>query len=139
MELSTTVRNSMLDAIDDDVTTDGYFRLYNQDPDTATGLIKIASCGGNNPFFENAGTGTAGVMSMDNSPAVEDTAPAAGTVTYAGIYDGTAAAANAWLVKLGVDTTGSPDLTMANNTVATTDTVQITSFSITMPAGTPAT
>jgi hypothetical protein len=90
----------------------------------------------NNPAFNNAGTGTAGVMAMDNSPAVQDAAPAAGTVTYAGIYDGTAAAANAWLCKLGVATGGTPDLTMANNTVATTDTVQITSFSITMPAGT---
>jgi hypothetical protein len=36
-----------------------------------------------------------------------------------------------------VATSGSPDITMANNVVATTDTVELTSFSISVPAGTP--
>lgn len=125
----------MLDAIDDDVGATGFFRLYNQDPDTATGLVKIATCAMNNPAF-NAATGTSpSTMAMDASPAVDDTGPSAGTVTYAGLYASSGAAATAWLCKLGVATSGTPDLTMANNTVATTDTVQITSFTISMPAG----
>ena len=69
------------------------------------------------------------------TPAVQDASPNAGTVTYAGLYASAGAADSAWLCKLGVATSGTPDLTMANNTVATTDTVQITSFTITQPTG----
>lgn len=134
MRLTTTVTAAMLDALDAQVGSTGFFRLYQGDPDSAGTLI--ATCAMNNPAF-NAASGTS--MTMDNSPAVDDTSPNAATtgVTYAGIYASSGATAGAWVVKLGVNTGGSPDLTMANNTVATTDTVTISSFSITLAQGTP--
>ena len=136
MQLTTTggATQAMLDALDTEVGTTAYFRLYQGDPDSAG--TKIASCQMNNPAFD-AASGT--TMAMDNSPAVDDTSPVAATtgVTYAGIYPSTAAAAGSWTIKLGVATGGTPDLTMANNIVATTDTVTISSFTITLAAGTP--
>ena len=134
MKLTTTVTAAMLDALNTEVGSTGFFRLYEGDPDSAG--TNVASCSMNNPAFDPA-SGT--TMAMDNSPAVEDTGPSAATsgVTYAGIYGSTSATDGAWIVKLGVNTSGSPDLTMANNTIATTDTVTISSFSITLAQGTP--
>lgn len=132
MQLTTTVTAAMLDALDAQVGSTGFFRLYEGDPDAAG--TKIATCAMNNPAFD-AASGT--TMSMDNSPAVDDTSPSAATtgVDYAGIYASSGATDGAWIVKLGVATGGTPDLTMANNTVATTDTVTISSFTITLAQG----
>ena len=130
MQLSNTVRDSILDAIDDDIGTTGYARFYTSGLSTL-----LASCPLNNPAFAAASSGS---MALDATPAVEDTSPAAaGTAARLCFYTNNTASAGAWLLQLGVAASGSPDITMSNTTIATTDTVQISSLTITCPAGTP--
>lgn len=130
MQLSTALRNTLADAIDTDIGTTGKARFYTTG---LTTLLASASC--NNPAFGNAATG---VITLDVTPAVEDTSPAAaGTCVRLGFYQNATATSGAWRFMLGVATSGSPDVTMANNVIATTDTVQISSLTITVPAGTP--
>ncbi len=136
MQLSTTVRNSISDSIDDDIGATGHVRFFVSGGATPT--TKCASATLNNPAFDAAGTGGAGVIQLDVTPAIEDTSPAAaGTVTRLCFYTSATAADNTWLLQLGIATGGAPDVTMANNTIATTDTVQISSLTITCPEGTP--
>ena len=133
MELSDTVRASILNAIDDDIGTAGEVRFF-----TAAAATEVAAINLNNPAFLAAGAGTAtsGQMDLNTTPALEDTSPAAaGTVDLLRFYASTAATNGAYLLNLGVAATGSPDITMSNTTVATTDTVQLTSLRISCPAG----
>lgn len=130
MQLSNTVRDSILDAIDDDIGATGRARFY-----TASLTTLLASCPLNNPAFAAASAGT---MALDVTPAVEDTSPAAaGTAARVTFYTNATATSGAWLLQLGVATSGTPDITMSNTTIATTDTVQISSLSLQCPAGTP--
>ena len=130
MQLSTTLRNTLADAIDTAVGTTGFARFY------TSGLTTLlASAGCNNPAFGAAATG---VITLDVTPAVEDTTPAAaGTCVRLGFYASTAATSGADVFMLGVATSGAPDITMSNNVIATTDTVQLSSLTVTVPAGTP--
>lgn len=130
MQLSNTLRSTLADAIDTAVGATGRARFY------TTGLTTLlASCPLSNPAFGAAATG---VITLDVTPAVEDTTPAAaGTAVRLGFYTNATATANAWVFLLGIATSGSPDVTMSNNTIATTDTVQISSLTVTVPAGTP--
>ena len=130
MQLSATLRNTLADAIDTSVGTTGFARFY-----TAALATLLASAACSNPAF---GAASSGAITLDITPAVEDTTPAAaGTCTRLGFYASTAATSGADIFMLGVHTTGSPDVTMSNNVIATTDTVQISSLVITVPAGTP--
>lgn len=130
MQLVTALRNTLADAIDTDIGATGYARFY-----TASLATLLASCSLNNPAFGGAATGA---IALDVTPAVEDTSPAAaGTAVRLGLYQNSTAAAGAWRVLMGIATSGTPDITMSNNVIATTDTVQIASLSITVPAGTP--
>ena len=132
MQISATLRNTMADAIDAAVGTTGEARFY-----TAAYATALATASLNNPAFGNAATGA---ITLDVSPAVEDTSPAAaGTCALIGLYASTAATAAAFVVALGVAASGTPDVTMSNTSIATTDTVQISSLVITVPAGTPTT
>lgn len=139
MQLSNTVKASILDAIDDDIgTATPVARFY-----TAALATEVAECALNSPAF-NAANGTAGTMALNVTTAVQDTSPtgAAGAITRVCFYATNAATASAWLLQCGVDTTDTPttpDITMSNNVVSASDTVQITSFVITCPAGTPTT
>lgn len=130
MQLSTTLRNTLADAIDTAVGTTGRARFY------TTGLTTLlASAPCNNPAFGAAATG---VITLDVTPAVEDTSPAAaGTCVRLGFYANATATSGAFQFMLGVATSGAPDVTMSNNVIATTDTVQISSLTVTVPAGTP--
>ena len=130
MQLSTTLRNTLADAIDTSVGTTGFARFY-----TASLATLLASAACSNPAF---GAASNGVITLDVSPAVEDTSPAAGgTCVRLGFYASTAATSGADIFMLGVATGGAPDVTMSNNVIATTDTVQISSLTVTVPAGTP--
>lgn len=128
MEISATLQDQFADAIDTAVGTTGFVRFY-----TAAYAALLASAGCNNPAFGNAATG---VITLDVTPAVEDTSPAAaGTCVLMGLYASTAATAAAYISAFGVATSGSPDITMSNNVIATTDTVQVSSLTITVPTG----
>ena len=132
MQLSASLRDTLGDAIDADVGATGFARFY-----TAALATLLASASCNNPAF---GASSSGAITLDVSPAVEDTSPAAaGTCARLGFYQNNTATsgAAAQSFMLGVATSGSPDVTMSNNVIATTDTVQISSLVITVPAGTP--
>lgn len=130
MQITTTLASTMADAITTAIGATGKARFY------TTGLTTLlASAPCNNPVFPAAASG---VLTLDVTPAVEDTTPAAaGTAVRLGFYSSTAATSGAWHVLLGIATTGTPDVTMSNNVIATTDTVQISSLTITVPPGTP--
>jgi len=130
MQLSTSLRNTLADAIDTAVGTTGRARFYT----TGLGTL-LASATLNNPAFGAAATGA---ITLDVTPAVQDTSPAAaGTCVRLGFYTNATATSGAFVFMLGVATSGAPDVTMSNNVIATTDTVQITSLVVTVPAGTP--
>lgn len=137
MKLSDTVRNSILDAIDDDLNagTTPEARFFVTNGDTPTGEAAAILLNTTNVF--NAAS--AGSMSINTTTTLEDTTPAgnASPVTGLAFYANTADADTAWLLMCGINPSGSPDVTMANNTIATTDTVQLTSLTISCPAGTP--
>ena len=137
MQLSTTVRNSILDSIDDDLNagTTPEARFFVNGGATPTSEAAAILLNATNVF--NAAT--TGTMSINTATTLEDTTPAgnASPVTRLCFYANTGDADNAWLLQLGINPTGSPDITMANNTIATTDTVQLTSLTLTCPTGTP--
>jgi hypothetical protein len=130
MQIVDALRNTLADAIDTDIGATGFVRWY------TTGLTTLlASAALSNPAF---GAAAAGVITLDVAPAVEDTSPAAaGTAVRLNFYLNNSDASGLWRLQLGIATSGSPDITMANNVIATTDTVQLSSLTITVPAGTP--
>jgi hypothetical protein len=136
MQLADSVRNSVLDAIDDDLNGSGpevrFFVSGGATPANEAAAILL-----NTPTAFDAASG--GSMALDVSPALSDTTPAghASAVTRLCFYASAAAADSAWLLQLGINPTGTPDVTMANNTIATTDTVQLTSLTLVCPTGTP--
>ena len=130
MELVEALRDTLADAIDADIGTTGFVRWYTSGLSTL-----LASAALSNPAFGAAATG---VITLDVTPAVEDTSPAAaGTAVRLNFYQNSTAAAGLWRLQMGIATSGSPDITMSNNVIATTDTVQLSSLTITVPAGTP--
>ena len=130
MRLSTALRNTLADAIDTAVGTTGFARFYD-----SGGATLLASAACSNPAFGVAATGQ---ITLDVSPPVEDTTPAnAGTCIRLGFYPATSGAYSTDIFMLGVATGGSPDVTMSNNVIATTDTVQVASLTVTVPAGVP--
>ena len=129
MQLVDALRNTLADAIDTDIGATGFVRFYNTALTTNIASISLA-----NPAFGAASTGT---ITLDVTPALQDASPTAGTVGRIGLYQNSTTAAANWRVLLGVATSGTPDVTMANNVVATTDTVELSSLTITVPAGSP--
>jgi len=130
MRLSLALRNTLADAIDTAVGATGFARFY-----TTTGTTLLASASLSNPAF---GAASAGDIILDVTPAVEDTTPAAaGTCVRLGFYPASSGAYSTDVFMLGVATGGTPDVTMSNNVIATTDTVQVASLTVTVPAGVP--
>lgn len=133
MQLIDAMRNTLADVIDADIGATGFARFYSAALAT---LLASATC--NNPAFGTAPDPSAGQITLDVTPAVEDTSPAAaGTAVRLGFYQNSTATAALWRVLMGIATSGTPDVTMSNNVIATTDTVQISSLVITVPQGTP--
>lgn len=130
MQISTGLQDILANAIDTEVGATSQVRWY------TTGLAtKLASATLANPAF---GASSSGVITLDVTPVIEDTTPAAaGTCVRLCIYKTTAATSGAFVLQFGVNPTGTPDVTMANNVIATTDTVQLTSLTVTVPVGTP--
>ena len=123
MLLSTTARNSMADALDDDIGTTGSARFQNA-AQTAT----YATCNLQNPAFGAAATG---VITLAGTPT--DTSASAGTTARCGFY--TAVTGGTLIFTLGVASSGSPDMTISNTTLSNGDQVEISSLTITVPAG----
>ncbi len=124
MQLETSLRNTLADAIDTALGGTASARFQNTGQ-TAT----YATCNLNATPFGAAATG---VITLAGTPT--DTSAAAGTTTRCGFYD--AVAAGNLLFTLGVNDTGAPEMTISNNVLAAADQVEISSLTITVPAGT---
>ena len=127
MQLTTTLRNTLADAIDDAVnsgagTSTAKFQNAGQ---TAT----YATCNLSATAFGAAATG---VITLAGTPT--DTSASAGTTTRLGFYDG--ATSPNLVFTLSVDDQGTPDVTISNNQLQLGDQVEISSLTITVPAGT---
>jgi len=123
MLLATGLRNTLADSIDTAVGTTGSARFQNAGQ-TAT----YATCNLSNPAFGAAATG---VITLSGTPS--DTSASAGTAVRCGFY--TAVTGGTLLFTLGVATAGTPDMTMSNNVLSGGDQVDITSLTVTVPAG----
>lgn len=130
MQLVTALRDTLANAIDTDIGATGRVRFY-----TSGGSVKVATMACSNPAF---GTSSSGQISLSGTP-LSDSSPLAGTVARLGLYQNATAAYGSWRVLMGVSAATSADVQMPNLVVATTDTVQLTSLSITVPAGSPTT
>lgn len=127
MQISATLRSTLADAIDAAVnngTGTSTARVQNT-AQTAT----YATLNLSDPAFGNAATG---VITLQGTPT--DTSASAGTGTRLGWYDG--AATPALVMTMSLNDTGSPDLDIPNNTFAGGEQIQITSLTVTVPAGT---
>jgi hypothetical protein len=131
MQISTGLQDILADAIDTEINgSTAQVRWY-----TSSLTTKLASALLATPSA--FGASSSGTITLNGVP-LEDTSPAAaGTCVRLCIYKTTAATSGAFVLQFGVNPTGSPDVTMANNVIATTDTVQLTSLTVTVPAGTP--
>ena len=124
MQLGTTLRNTLADAIDTALGITAAARFQNG-AQTAT----YATCNLGNPAFGAAATGA---IAVTGTPS--DTSAAAGTTTRIGFYD--AVTAGNLILTMSVNDTGSPDMTISNNVLSLGDQVDISSLTITVPAGT---
>lgn len=125
MQLETSLRNTLADAIDTSLGTAGCARFQNT-AQTAT----YAKCNLSNPAF---GTAASGQISLSGTPT--ETSASVGTATRLGFY--TAVTGGSLVFTLGVNDTGTPEITISNNQLANGDQVELSSLTITVPAGTP--
>ncbi len=123
MLLSTTIRNACADAITTALGGTSAARFQN----TAQ-TVTYATCNLNATPFGAAATG---VITLAGTPT--ETSASAGTTDRCGFYD--AVTAGNLLFTLGVNDTGAPEMTISNNVLAAADQVEISSLTITVPAG----
>lgn len=130
MQIVDALRTTLVAAIVTDLGATCFARFYT----TALATLLASASLSSPPFI----AGAAGVTDLDITPPVEDTSPAAaGTAVRLTFYLNNTDTDALWRIQLGIATGGTPDVTMSNNVIATTDTVQISSLSFTVPAGTP--
>lgn len=125
LTLETSVRNAMADAIDATVNTGAGTATFKFE---TVADAEVAAVNLQNPAFDTAGTGGVGVIQLQGTP-LQDTTAAGGTIEHFSIYDRNAAKC----LEGTVLTTGG-DVTISSLSVTANDTVELTSFSITVPA-----
>lgn len=119
--LETGARDALADALDTDIGSAGYLEFQ-------TGAqVEVATITFGNPAFGPASTG---VITMTGQP-LEDTNATgnAGAVDAFQIF-----ASGAVLILSGSVSTAAADINMSSLTVAATDTVELTTFTIDVPA-----
>ena len=123
MQLETTMRNALAaaygDRVDDD-TDPGYMQLE------TSGNAEVATFTFQDPSF---GSPSTGVITLLGVP-IQDTNATGGTVAKGSIYDG----ADAKLSEAAAGTTATP-IIMSSLVVGPTETVTLTSLTVTVPAG----
>ena len=124
MQLETTVRNALAAAITTALGGTSSARFQNAGQ-TAT----YATCNLSATAF---GAPATGVITLAGTPT--ETSASAGTTVRCGFYD--AVAAGNLLFTLGVNDTGTPEMDISNNVLQVADQVEISSLTITVPAGT---
>jgi hypothetical protein len=141
IEISTAARNAACDAVVDLIdggSGAGVLRVYTgappATPGTAPSGTLLAEFTLSDPAFGSSANGTA---TLDVTPALTDTALATGTAGWCRFCDSTEAAGTGLGVIDGTVTAtgGGGDLTLDNASVTLGLTVEVTSGTITMPAG----
>lgn len=122
LTLQTSLRNALADTIDAQVGTAGYMEI------TTSGDGELATFTFQNPAFDAGGTGGAGVIQLQGTP-IQDTNANAGTAAKFRIF-----ASGAVLQLEGVVAVSGQDLDLSSLSIGAGDTVELTSFSITVPA-----
>jgi hypothetical protein len=119
--LEVVLRNVLADAIDNEINTGvGTAELrFETSADAEVATIPLQ-----NPAFGNAATGT---ITLQGTP-IQDTTATGGTVAQFSIYD-----RDATKQLEGVVATSGGDINMSSLVVGANDTVELTSFSITVP------
>lgn len=122
LTLETNLRNALADAIDDLVNTGGGTAQFKFE---TSGDVAVATINLANPAFGAAATG---VITLASVP-LSDTNAAGGTVAQFSIYNRAGTK-----VLEGTSATSGSDCNITSTSVAATETVTLTSFTITVPA-----
>lgn len=128
LTLETSVRDAMADAIDATVNTGAGTATFKFETNVDA---EVAAVNLQNPAFDSAGAAggnAAGTIVLEGTP-LQDTTAAGGTIEHFSIYD-----RNAAKVLEGTVLTTGGDVTISSLTVGVNDTVELTSFSINVPA-----
>lgn len=126
LALSTTVRNSMLDAITTAIGASGKLRIYDGTRPASGGSATtlLAELGIANPA---AGSASSGVLTF-TVPMTDSSANATGTATWARIVDGS----STFIADFDVsNTAGSGELKLVTTSIVATQPVEVSSFTIT--------
>lgn len=120
--LETVLRNVLADAIDTEINTGvGTSKMQLE----TSGDVEVATINFQNPAF---GAAAAGVITLAGTP-LQDTSATGGTVAQFSLYD-----RDGTKQLEGVVAVSGQDLDLSSLTVGAGDTVELTSFSITVPA-----
>lgn len=120
--LETALRDVLADAIDNELNTGA--STANMKLETS-GDVEVATINFQNPAFGNASTG---VITLNGVP-LEDSNATGGTVAQFSLYD-----RDGTKQLEGVVAVSGQDLDLSSLSVGATDTVELTSFTITVPA-----
>ena len=126
MLLTDTLRSTLADAIDTAVNAGA--GVGNAKFQNAGQTATYATCALSATAFGAAATG---VITLAGTPT--DTSAGAGTTTKIGFYDGNTSPN--LVFTLGINDTGSPEVTISNNVFQAGDQVEISSLTVTVPAG----
>lgn len=117
--LETGLRNVLADAVDTEVGTAGFLQFE------TSGDVEVATIPFGNPAFGAAATG---VITLNGTP-IQDTSATGGTTSQFSIYK----SGPTKLLEGTVATSGA-DINISSTVIGAGDTVELTSFTITMPA-----
>lgn len=130
LQFSTALRNTLLDAIETDISTTPKLRIYEStgtppaDPDTAINGTMLVEIDLPSDWMAAASSGSKGIA---GGPWIQVDAAAAGTADYFRIWD----AAGTTCFIQGTVGQGSGDLSLDNTTIAVDQQVSITTFTLT--------
>ena len=122
LTLETALRNDLADQIDDSINTGaGTAELRFE----TSGDVEVATVNLQNPAFGAASTGT---ITLAGTP-LQDTNATGGTVAQFSIYD-----RDGTKQLEGTVATSGADINISSTSVGASDTVELTSFTLTVPA-----
>ena len=122
LTLETALRNALANAVDDEINTGAGTATLEFE---TSGDVEVATINLQNPAF---GAAAAGVITLQGTP-LQDTNATGGTVAQFSIYD-----RDATKQLEGTVATSGADINISSTTVGAGDTVELTSFTLTMPA-----
>jgi hypothetical protein len=122
LTLETTLRNAIADAIDAEINTGAGTATLQFE---TSGDVEVATINLQNPAF---GAAAAGVITLQGTP-LQDSSATGGTVAQFSIYD-----RDSTKQLEGTVATSGADINISSTAVGATDTVELTSLTLTVPA-----